>query len=47
MFGYSRQGFYDVQESFRELGMAGLLDKKRGRKGPTRCTPAVVAYLDS
>lgn len=45
LFGYSRQGFYDLQEAFGESGMAGLLDKKRGRKRPTKCTPAVVAYL--
>lgn len=45
LFGYTRQGFYQSQRSFQEAGMAGLLDKKRGRKGPVKCTPAVVAFL--
>jgi DNA-directed RNA polymerase specialized sigma54-like protein len=25
--------------------MAGLLEKKRGRKGPVKCTPEIVAFL--
>jgi transposase len=45
MFGYSRQGFYQIQDAFQEEGMAGLLEKKRGRKGPDKVTPEVVAYL--
>jgi transposase len=44
-FGYTRQGFYQVQQAFRDAGMAGLLDKKRGRKGPVKCTPDVVAFV--
>jgi transposase len=45
LFGYTRQGFYQIQRGFREAGMAGLLGKKRGRKGPLKCTPAVVTFL--
>lgn len=45
VFGYTRQGFYQVQQAFREEGMAGLLEKKRGRKGPVKCTPEIVAFL--
>ena len=45
LFGYTRQGFYQVQHAFREEGMAGLLEKKRGRKGPVKCTPEIVAFL--
>lgn len=45
LFGYTRQGFYQVQQAFREEGMAGLLEKKRGRKGPVKCTPEIVAFL--
>ena len=45
MFGYSRQAYYQIQEAFEEEGVAGLLEKKRGRKGPTKCTPQVVAFL--
>lgn len=44
-FGYTRQGFYQIQRAFRDEGMGGLLDKKRGRKGPLKCTPQVVAFL--
>jgi transposase len=45
LFGYTRQGFYQVQQAFRDQGMAGLLEKKRGRKGPVKCTPEIVAFL--
>jgi transposase len=45
LFGYTRQGFYQLQQAFREEGMAGLLEKKRGRKGPVKCTPEIVAFL--
>lgn len=45
LFGYTRQGFYQVQHAFREQGMAGLLEKKRGRKGPVKCTAPIVAFL--
>ena len=45
LFGYTRQGFYQVQHAFREQGMAGLLEKKRGRKGPVKCTAEIVAFL--
>ena len=45
LFGYTRQGFYQIQRAFEQEGMAGLLEKKRGRKGPLKCTPAVVGFL--
>ena len=32
-FAYTRQGFYQVQRAFEEEGMAGLIEKKRGRRG--------------
>ncbi|MBC8423546.1 helix-turn-helix domain containing protein [bacterium] len=44
-FGYTRQAFYQVKRAFQERGLAGLLDRKRGRKGPVKCTPEVVAFL--
>lgn len=44
-FGYTRQAFYQVQRAFQEGGLAGLLDRKRGRKGPVKCTAEVVAFL--
>ncbi len=45
LFGYSRQAYYQIQEAFEREGLTGLLEKKRGRKGPTKCTPEVVAFL--
>ncbi len=45
LFGYSRQGYYQIQRAFEEEGMAGLLERKRGRKGPVKCTPEIVAFL--
>jgi transposase len=44
--GYSRAEFYLVAAAFEEAGMTGLLDERRGRKGPTKLTGEVVAFLD-
>ena len=44
--GYSRAEFYLVATAFDEAGMTGLLDERRGRKGPTKLTGEVVAFLD-
>jgi transposase len=44
--GYSRAEFYLVAAAFEELGMDGLLDERRGRKGPTKLTDVVRAFLD-
>src|SRR5438445_11447716 len=43
--GYSRPAFYLVAASFQERGMLGLLDEPRGRRGPLKLTPEIVAYL--
>ena len=43
--GYSRGGFYLVLASFGERGMAGLVDERRGRRGPLRLTDEVVQYV--
>jgi hypothetical protein len=37
--GYSRAAFYLVAEAFESEGMQGLLDEKRGRRGPLKVTP--------
>ena len=36
--GYSRAGFYLVAAAFEQAGMSGLLDDKRGRRGPVKLT---------
>lgn len=43
--GYSRAGFYLVAAAFERAGMLGLLDERRGRRGPVKLTPAIVAFL--
>lgn len=43
--GYSRAAFYLITAAFEEAGMQGLLDERRGRRGPLKLTPAVVEFL--
>ena len=43
--GYSRAAFYLVLASFSELGMLGLLDEARGRRGPVKLRPEIVAFI--
>ena len=45
--GYSRGGFYLVTAAFQERGMAGLVDERRGRRGPLRVTDEIVEFLRS
>jgi transposase len=44
--GYSRAAFYLVAAGFEEAGMIGLLDQRRGRRGPLKLTPEVVAFIN-
>jgi transposase len=43
--GYSRAAFYLAAAAFDERGMAGLVDDRRGRKGPLKVTPELVTWL--
>lgn len=43
--GYSRAAFYLVWRAFDRAGMAGLLDERRGRKGPVKLRPEIVAFI--
>lgn len=43
--GYSRAEFYLVQAAYAERGMAGLVDERRGRKGPIKLTGEITAFL--
>jgi transposase len=45
--GYSRAEFYLVAAAFDRAGMTGLLDERRGRKGPVKLTEDVHTFLDS
>jgi transposase len=43
--GYSRAAYYLVAAAFAEAGMSGLLDERRGRRGPVKLTPEMAAFL--
>lgn len=43
--GYSRAEFYLVDRAFAERGMAGLVDGRRGRRGPTKLSSEIVEFL--
>ena len=45
LHGYSRAAFYLVSASFEQLGMAGLLDERRGRRGPVKLAPEIVEFI--
>ena len=44
-FGVSRQTFYTLQRSFQARGVAGLVDAKRGRKGPLKTSLELVTFV--
>ncbi len=43
--GYSRAAFYLVAASFSQAGMTGLLDERRGRRGPVKLRPEIVEFI--
>jgi transposase len=43
--GYSRAAFYVVAAAFEQSGMAGLLDERRGRRGPVKLRPEIVEFI--
>jgi len=45
--GYSRAAFYLVAEAFESEGMQGLLDERRGRRGPLKVTAEINEYVRS
>jgi transposase len=45
--GYSRAGFYLVAAAFEHAGMTGLLDDKRGRRGPVKLSAPIAEFLAS
>jgi transposase len=45
--GYSRAAFYLITDAFAEAGMRGLLDERRGRRGPVKLTPEVMKFVSS
>jgi transposase len=43
--GYSRAAFYLIAAAHAEAGMVGLLDERRGRRGPIKLTDDIVAFI--
>jgi transposase len=43
--GYSRAAFYLVAAAFNQSGIAGLLDERRGRRGPVKLRPEIVDFI--
>lgn len=43
--GYSRAAFYLIAAAFEDRGMQGLLDGRRGRRGPLKLTPEIVDFI--
>jgi len=43
--GYSRAAYYLVSAAFEDAGMAGLVDERRGRRGPTKLSPEIAAFI--
>lgn len=44
-FGYTRESFYTSKERFESEGIVGLVDRKRGRKGPDKLTEEILEFL--
>jgi phage tail tape-measure protein len=45
LHGYSRAAFYLVAAAYDQAGVAGLIDERRGRRGPVKLTPEIVAFI--
>lgn len=43
--GYSRAAYYLVAAAFDQSGMAGLVDERRGRRGPVKLRPEIVEFI--
>jgi len=44
-FGYSRESFYQALEAFRKQGIAGLIDKPKGKRKPDKLTPEIIGFV--
>jgi transposase len=44
-FGFSRLSFYHAQATLKREGLAGLVPKKPGPKGPHKLTEEIMTYL--
>ncbi len=46
-YGVSRPTYYQAKANFEEAGIAGLVPKKRGPRGPHKLQGEVLAFLES
>lgn len=46
-FGYSRESFYTASDLFRDRGIVGLVDSKRGPKQPRKLTLEAQQFLEN
>jgi len=44
-FGYSRESFYQASEAFKQQGIAGLVDKPKGKNKPDKVTPEIIGFV--
>ncbi len=44
-FGFSRPTFYQLTDAYEREGIPGLIPRKPGPKGPRRCTPEIVEFV--
>jgi transposase len=44
-YGVSRPTYYQTKSSFEEAGIAGLVPRKRGPRGPHKIRDAVLAFI--
>lgn len=46
-FGFSRKSYYQIKEAFSYGGLAALMPKKTGPKGPYKLTAETLGFIDS
>lgn len=44
-FGVSRPTFYQTAKTYEREGIPGLVPRKPGPKGPRRCTPEIIQFV--
>jgi transposase len=45
-FGVSRQAFYTTEAAFEEMGVSGLLPRRRGPKRAHKCTDEILDFVE-
>jgi transposase len=45
-FGVSRQAFYTAEAAFAEMGISGLLPRRRGPKRAHKCTDEILDFVE-